>query len=98
MLAWAAGSGSPLAGLERALQGLWAGLPDGFDGFTGADTRIEDTPQIICRQVLAGWVEHDGRHIETTVFSRWRTYLNGNSLHQVWTLMGRSAHEEWCWR
>jgi hypothetical protein len=44
MLAWAAGSGSPLAGLERALQGLWAGLSDGFDGFTGADARIEDTP------------------------------------------------------
>ncbi len=86
MLAWAARSGSRLAGLERALQGLWAGSSDGFDGFTGADTRIEDTPQIICRQVLAGWVKRDGRHIETTVFSRWRTHLNGNSLRQVCAL------------
>jgi len=44
MLAWAAGSGSPLAGLERALQGLWAGSSDGLVGLTGADTRIEETP------------------------------------------------------
>jgi len=40
--------------------------------------------------------ERVGRHIENTVFSRWRTHHNGNSLREVCTLTGRRPREEWC--
>ena len=97
----AAGEGVPRSAyVSRSHRDLTYGPTEQVVSMTG-DVRVvqvDDNPHVISWLVRAAWVKRDGRHIETTVFSRWRTHLNGNILRDVSTLTGQSPLEEWYWR